>query len=151
MESLKPEIREIIQKSYPQIKELNPAQKAVVDAGFMEDDHNYILAIPTASGKTLLGVMAALDSLKKGGKDVELSPEACARKVGGSYYLRMNRRGEIYNPLDSAHTSMSHKHSEGIPVWRYVNVSYAAFKNYSMFLSTRNPIYLTWARRELGS
>lgn len=74
MESLKPEIREIIQKSYPQIKELNPAQKAVVDAGFMEDDHNYILAIPTASGKTLLGVMAALDSLKKGGKVVYAVP-----------------------------------------------------------------------------
>jgi helicase len=74
MESLKPEIRNIIQKSYPQIKELNPAQKAVVDAGFLEDDHNYILAIPTASGKTLLGVMAALDALQKGGKVVYAVP-----------------------------------------------------------------------------
>ncbi|MDD1775700.1 MAG: DEAD/DEAH box helicase [Methanobacterium sp.] len=74
MESLKPEIRNIIQKSYPQIKELNPAQKAVVDAGFLEDDHNYILAILTASGKTLLGVMAALDALQKGGKVVYAVP-----------------------------------------------------------------------------
>lgn len=74
MESVKPEIRKIIEDSYPQIKELNPAQKAVVDAGLLEDDHNYILAIPTASGKTLLGVMAALDSLKKGGKVVYAVP-----------------------------------------------------------------------------
>jgi len=42
MESVKPQIRKIIAESYPQIKELNPAQKAVVEAGFLEDDHNYI-------------------------------------------------------------------------------------------------------------
>ena len=74
MESVKPQIRKIIAESYPQIKELNPAQKAVVEAGFLEDDHNYILAIPTASGKTLLGVMAALDTLQKGGKVVYSVP-----------------------------------------------------------------------------
>ena len=74
MESIKPEIRGILKESYPQIKELNPAQKAVVDAGFLEDNHNYIIAIPTASGKTLLGVMAALDTLLKGGKVVYAVP-----------------------------------------------------------------------------
>lgn len=74
MESLNPEIRNIIKESYPQIEELNPAQKAVVDAGFLEDDHNYILAIPTASGKTLLGVMAAINSLLNGGKVIYAVP-----------------------------------------------------------------------------
>jgi helicase len=74
MESIKPEIRGILKESYPQIKELNPAQKAVVDAGFLEDNHNYIIAIPTASGKTLLGVMAALDSLLNGSKVVYAVP-----------------------------------------------------------------------------
>ena len=74
MESIKPEIRGILKESYPQIKELNPAQNAVVDAGFLEDNHNYIIAIPTASGKTLLGVMAALDTLLKGGKVVYAVP-----------------------------------------------------------------------------
>lgn len=74
MESVKPEIKKIIEESYPQIKELNPAQRAVVDAGFLEDDHNYILAIPTASGKTLLGVMAALDTIHKGGKVIYAVP-----------------------------------------------------------------------------
>jgi helicase len=74
MESIKPEIRGILKESYPQIKELNPAQNAVVDAGFLEDNHNYIIAIPTASGKTLLGVMAALDTILKGGKVVYSVP-----------------------------------------------------------------------------
>ncbi len=74
MESIKPEINGILRESYPQIKELNPAQKAVVDAGFLEDNHNYIIAIPTASGKTLLGVMAALDTILKGGKVVYAVP-----------------------------------------------------------------------------
>ena len=74
MESIKPEIRGILKESYPQIKELNPAQNAVVDAGFLEDNHNYIIAIPTASGKTLLGVMAALDTILKGGKVVYAVP-----------------------------------------------------------------------------
>jgi helicase len=74
MESIKPEINGILKECYPQIKELNPAQKAVVDAGFLEDNHNYIIAIPTASGKTLLGVMAALDTILKGGKVVYAVP-----------------------------------------------------------------------------
>ncbi len=75
MESIKNQgIKEILKKSYPQIEELNPAQRAVVDAGFLEDNHNYILAIPTASGKTLLGVMAALDSILNGGKVVYAVP-----------------------------------------------------------------------------
>lgn len=74
MESVKPEIKRVIEESYPQIEELNPAQKAAINAGFLEDDHNYILAIPTASGKTLLGVMAALDSIQKGGKVVYAVP-----------------------------------------------------------------------------
>lgn len=74
MESVKTEIKEVIRESYPQIKKLNPAQQAVVEAGFLEDNHNYILAIPTASGKTLLGVMAALDSLLKGGKVIYSVP-----------------------------------------------------------------------------
>lgn len=74
MESLKPEVKSIIQESYPQIKKLNPAQQAVLDSGFLEDNTNYIIAIPTASGKTLLGVMAALEVISKGGKVVYAVP-----------------------------------------------------------------------------
>ncbi|SCG85318.1 ATP-dependent DNA helicase Hel308 [Methanobacterium congolense] len=74
METIKKEIREIIKDSYPNINELNPAQKAVVDSGYLEDETNYIIAIPTASGKTLLGVMAALNTVLKGGKAVYAVP-----------------------------------------------------------------------------
>lgn len=74
METIKKEIREIIKDSYPNINELNPAQKAVVDSGYLEDETNYIIAIPTASGKTLLGVMAALNTVLNGGKAVYAVP-----------------------------------------------------------------------------
>ena len=67
-------IKEIIKESYPNIKEFNPAQNAVIDSGFLEDQTNYIIAIPTASGKTVLGVMAALNSVLNGGKAVYAVP-----------------------------------------------------------------------------
>lgn len=74
MDSIDKKIDEIVQKSYPNIKEFNPAQKAVLDSGFLEDQTNYIIAIPTASGKTVLGVMAALTAVLKGGKAVYAVP-----------------------------------------------------------------------------
>ena len=70
IESLDSGIAKIIKDSYPQIKKLNPAQQAVLDAGFLEEKENYIIAIPTASGKTLLGVMAALRTILDVGKVV---------------------------------------------------------------------------------
>jgi len=73
-ESVPVNIREIIKDSYPAIEELNPAQQAVIDAGFLDDPENFIIAIPTASGKTLLGVMAALSTILKGGKVVYAVP-----------------------------------------------------------------------------
>lgn len=74
MHDIDPTIREIIGGCYPYVEQLNPAQRAVVDSGYLEDDHNYIIAIPTASGKTLLGVMAALKTLLNGGKVVYTVP-----------------------------------------------------------------------------
>ncbi|MBI4813591.1 MAG: DEAD/DEAH box helicase, partial [Methanobacterium sp.] len=74
LESVDPTIRKIINESYPQIEELNPAQEAVMDAGLLDEKENYIIAIPTASGKTLLGVMAALRTILNGGKVVYAVP-----------------------------------------------------------------------------
>jgi len=74
LESLDPAIRKIIKDSYPQIEDLNPAQKAVVEAGLLEEKENFVIAIPTASGKTLLGVMAALRTILEGGKVVYTVP-----------------------------------------------------------------------------
>ncbi|MDP3066530.1 MAG: DEAD/DEAH box helicase [Methanobacteriaceae archaeon] len=74
MDYLEPKIREIINTVYSYIEDLNPAQKAAVDAGFLDSDDNYILAIPTASGKTVLGVLAALKTILNGGKVVYTVP-----------------------------------------------------------------------------
>lgn len=74
MDSTETKVHEIIRECYPNIKEFNPAQQSVIDSGYLEDKTNYIIAIPTASGKTVLGVMAALNSILKGGKAVYAVP-----------------------------------------------------------------------------
>jgi ATP-dependent DNA helicase len=71
---LDPQIKKIIEECYPYIKELNPAQKAVLESEFLDDKNNYIIAIPTASGKTILGVIAALNAILKGGKAIYAVP-----------------------------------------------------------------------------
>ncbi len=53
--------------------ELNPAQRAAVDAGLL-NDKNLVVAAPTASGKTLIAEIAALDTIKKGRKVVYIVP-----------------------------------------------------------------------------
>lgn len=74
METLPNEIKEIINYTYPYIKEFNPAQKAVINSGYLENNSNYIIAIPTASGKTVLGVLALLKALLNGSKVVYAVP-----------------------------------------------------------------------------
>ncbi|GAA5819294.1 MAG: DEAD/DEAH box helicase [Methanobrevibacter sp. CfCl-M3] len=74
MENIEKQIKDVIKDSYPYIKQLNPGQKAAVDSGYLEDDSNYIIAIPTASGKTIIGVMAALKSILNGGKAIYTAP-----------------------------------------------------------------------------
>lgn len=74
METLQSDIKTIINDSYPYIEEFNPAQKAVIESGYLDDDDNYIISIPTASGKTVLGVLAALKTVLNGGKAVYAAP-----------------------------------------------------------------------------
>jgi len=74
MESLPPDIKKIINETYPYIKDFNPAQKKVIESGYLDDNSNYIIAIPTASGKTVLGVLAALKTILNGGKVVYALP-----------------------------------------------------------------------------
>lgn len=74
METLQSDIKTIINDSYPYIEEFNPAQKAVIESGYLDDDDNYIISIPTASGKTVLGVLAALKTILNGGKAVYAAP-----------------------------------------------------------------------------
>lgn len=74
MENIPENIKEILEDCYPYIKEFNPAQKAVIESGYLDDKENTIIAIPTASGKTVLGVMAALKTILNGGKAVYAAP-----------------------------------------------------------------------------
>ncbi len=74
MENLRSDIKTIINSAYPYIMDFNPAQKAVIESGYLEDKSNYIICIPTASGKTVLGVMPALKTILDGGKAVYATP-----------------------------------------------------------------------------
>ena len=74
MENLRSDIKTIINSAYPYIKEFNPAQKAVLESGYLDDKSNYIICIPTASGKTVLGVLPALKTILDGGKAVYAAP-----------------------------------------------------------------------------
>ena len=74
MENLGTDIKKIINTAYHYIKEFNPAQKAVIDSGYLDDKSNYIISIPTASGKTVLGVLPALKTILNGGKAVYAAP-----------------------------------------------------------------------------
>ena len=67
-------IKTIINTAYPYIKEFNPAQKAVIESGYLEDKSNYIISIPTASGKTVLGILPALKTILNGGKAIYAAP-----------------------------------------------------------------------------
>lgn len=74
MENIPNNIKTIINSCYPYIKEFNPAQKAVIESGYLENKNNTVIAIPTASGKTVLGIMAALKTILDGGKAVYAAP-----------------------------------------------------------------------------
>jgi helicase len=52
---------------------LYPPQEEAIKSGVMEGE-NLVLATPTASGKTLVAIMAAMRTLDKGGKVVYLAP-----------------------------------------------------------------------------
>jgi helicase len=74
MNSIDPKIQEIMKECYPFIEEYNPAQQAVIDSDYIERKDNFIISIPTASGKTVLGVLAMLKVLLSGGKVVYAVP-----------------------------------------------------------------------------
>ncbi len=74
MENIPNDIKKIINECYPYIKDFNPAQKEVIKSKYLENKNNTIIAIPTASGKTVLGIMAALRTILDGGKAVYAAP-----------------------------------------------------------------------------
>jgi len=53
---------------------LNPTQRMALDSGLLSDNRNFVVASPTASGKTVIGELAIIDAVKKGKKGVYLVP-----------------------------------------------------------------------------
>lgn len=63
------------------INELYPPQALAVKAGLLKRRGSFVVAAPTASGKTLVAEMAALQAFEKGGKIIYLVPlRALARE-----------------------------------------------------------------------
>lgn len=75
---------------------------------------------------------------------------ACAKKNRGNFFIKMNNKGELYNPLDSTHLNTSGRMQNNLPVWRYVRVPYTAFAHYAHFLKTRNSVFIVMAKRDMG-
>lgn len=50
------------------ITELNPVQEKALKTRFLENNANLVVASPTASGKTLIGELAALNTIRQGKK-----------------------------------------------------------------------------------
>ena len=88
--------------------------------------------------------------LKKGNIDPENRKEACARRVGKNYYIKVNTFGDVFNPTDNTHLNSSRKKYNNMPVWRFVKVGYTPFAHYVHFLKTRNTSYLSFTRRDFG-
>jgi hypothetical protein len=76
--------------------------------------------------------------------------EACAKKVKHWYFIKINSKGELYNPLDVSHERSYNRVQNGIPVWSFKKVPYSTFAHYAHFLQTRNLAFMNLARREIG-
>ena len=71
-EKLHPELYSVLEKE--KINELRPAQEKSINAGLL-DYKNLLVCTPTASGKTLIAEIAAMNSILKGiGKAVYIVP-----------------------------------------------------------------------------
>lgn len=71
-EKIQPELYSVLEKE--KINELRPAQEKAINAGLL-DYRNLLVCTPTASGKTLVAELAAMNSIIKGiGKAVYIVP-----------------------------------------------------------------------------
>ena len=75
------------------IESLYPPQAQAIEAGLL-DGESLLVSTPTASGKTLLAVLAAVKALEKGYKTLYLSPLRALTSEKAEYFKR------ILEPLD---------------------------------------------------
>jgi len=90
------------------------------------------------------------------GKDVmtpaEQSEYAYAKKTFNGnryrYYVKMNQRGDLYNPRGLYEGGYQRKkHESGEPIWAFREVNLRAFELYTSFLKTGNIAWLHNAER----
>jgi len=74
------------------IEKLYPTQEAAINSGLL-DGESIVLAAPTASGKTLVAILAAFRHLVSGGKVLYLAP---LRALAAEKYQEFR---EVFNPL----------------------------------------------------
>jgi helicase len=70
------------------IETLYPPQEQAIEAGLL-DGESLLVSTPTASGKTLLAVLAAAKALEKGYKTLYLSPLRALTSEKAEYFKRM--------------------------------------------------------------
>src|SRR5271165_5864281 len=73
-------------------RELYPPQEAAVKAGLLEG-RNLVISSPTASGKTLIAMLAAYGKLKEGRKVVYLSPLRALASEKFAEFKKLERFG----------------------------------------------------------
>ncbi|MFH1623004.1 MAG: DEAD/DEAH box helicase [Candidatus Aenigmatarchaeota archaeon] len=70
------------------IKKLYPPQLAAIEAGAM-DGKSLVLSMPTASGKTLVATLAAINVIRKGRKAVYICPLVALASEKYEYYKKL--------------------------------------------------------------
>ena len=77
------------------LKQLYPPQAQAVEAGLFKSGTSFVVAAPTASGKTLIAEMAALSAfLRREGKVIYLVPlRALAREKYDDFTSKYHRKG----------------------------------------------------------
>lgn len=83
------------------IKELRPAQKKALLNGLL-DKKNLIITTPTASGKTLIAVLAMFNSVLKNNKALYIAP---LRSLCSEKYKEFKKIGDLFNKRITIATS----------------------------------------------
>ena len=103
------------------IEALYPPQAQAVEAGLL-DGESLLVSTPTASGKTLLAVLAAAKALEKGHKTLYLSPLRALTSEKAEYFKRM------LEPLDAKVAAVSRDYDSPEEWLRNMDVIIATYE-----------------------
>jgi len=103
------------------ISELYPPQKQAIDEGLL-DGESLLLTTPTASGKTLLAVLASIKALEKGYKTLYLSPLRALTSEKAEYFKK------VLEPLDVKVAAVSRDYDSPEEWLRNVDIIIATYE-----------------------